>query len=134
MEPSLPRPTTPTRVFLIFTMVANTLLKVNQSDKINPNMREYIRFLKFVKPHLGIMVFAIICMIISSGLGGVSLGMIIPVVDNILSGKSIVLPATSHVPGFLLHIIDKINSIPKPLLLNWLVIVMSILFFIKEAF
>ena len=97
-------------------------------------MREYIRFLKFVKPHLGIMVFAIICMIISSGLGGVSLGMIIPVVDNILSGKSIVLPATSHVPGFLLHIIDKINSIPKPLLLNWLVIVMSILFFIKEAF
>jgi len=115
-------------------MVANTLLKVNQSDKINPNMREYVRFLKFVKPHLLVMIFAIICMIISSGLGGVSLGMIIPVVDNILSGKDIVLPGTSHVPDFLFHIIDRINSIPKPLLLNWLVIIVSILFFIKEAF
>jgi len=115
-------------------MVANTLLKVNQSDKINPDMKEYIRFLKFVKPHLLVMIFAIICMIVSSGLGGVSLGMIIPVVDNILSGKNIVLPGTSHVPDFLLHIIDKINSIPKPLLLNWLVIIVSILFFIKEMF
>jgi len=97
-------------------------------------MKEYIRFLKFVKPHLLVMIFAIICMIVSSGLGGVSLGMIIPVVDNILSGKNIVLPGTSHVPDFLLHIIDKINSIPKPLLLNWLVIIVSILFFIKEMF
>jgi len=60
--------------------------------------------------------------------------MIIPVVDNILSGKNIALPGTTHAPNFLLHIIDKINSIPKPLLLNWLVIMMSILFFIKEAF
>ena len=97
-------------------------------------MREYIRFLKFVKPHLPVMIFAIICMVISSGLGGVSLGMIIPVVDNILSGKDIILPGTSHVPDFLRHIIDKINSVPKSLLLNWLVIIVSILFFIKEGF
>ncbi|OGW70998.1 MAG: hypothetical protein A2047_01550 [Omnitrophica bacterium GWA2_41_15] len=97
-------------------------------------MREYIRFLKFVKPHLWVMIFAIICMIISSGLGGVSLGMIIPVVDNILSGKNIALPGATHAPNFLLHIIDKINSVPKSLLLNWLVIMVSVLFFIKEVF
>lgn len=97
-------------------------------------MKEYIRFLKFVKPHLWVMIFAIICMILSSGLGGVSLGMIIPVVDNILSGKNMVLPGTSHAPAFLLNIIDKINGIPKPLLLNWLVIIVAVLFFIKEAF
>jgi len=97
-------------------------------------MREYIRFLKFVKPHILVMAFAVACMFVSSALGGVSLGMIIPVVDNILSGKNIALPGATHVPGFLLHIIDKVNSVPKPLLLNWLVILVSILFFIKEAF
>ena len=115
-------------------MVANTLLKVNQSDKINNNMGEYIRFLKFVKPHLWVMIFAIICMILSSSLAGVSLGMIIPVVDNILTGKNIVLPATQHVPDFLLNIIDKINRMPKGLLLNWVVIIVSILFLLKETF
>ena len=115
-------------------MVANTLLKVNQSDRINNNMAEYIRFLKFVKPHLWIMVLAIICMILSSSLAGVSLGMIIPVVDNILSGKNIALPGATHAPDFLLHIIDKINGMPKGLLLNWVVIIVSVLFFVKETF
>ncbi|MDP2921481.1 MAG: ABC transporter ATP-binding protein [Candidatus Omnitrophota bacterium] len=97
-------------------------------------MKEYIRFLKFVKPHIWVMIFAIACMILTSAMGGVSLGMIIPVVDNILSGKTITLPQTTHAPGFLLHIIDKINGMPKALLLNWLVILVSILFFVKEAF
>jgi len=97
-------------------------------------MAEYFRFLKFVKPHLWVMALAIACMIMSSSLAGVSLGMIIPVVDNILSGKNIVLPGTTHAPDFLLHIIDKINGMPKGLLLNWVVIIVSILFFIKETF
>ncbi|MBU1912908.1 MAG: ABC transporter ATP-binding protein/permease [Candidatus Omnitrophica bacterium] len=97
-------------------------------------MAEYIRFLKFVKPHLWVMVLAIVCMILSSSLAGVSLGMIIPVVDNILSGKNIALPGTTHAPDILLHIIDKINGMPKGLLLNWVVIIVSILFFIKETF
>jgi len=97
-------------------------------------MREYIRFLKFVKPHLWVMIFAIICMVLSSSLAGVSLGMIIPVVDNILTGKSIVLPQAHHIPGFLLNIIDKINKMPKGLLLNWVVIAVSVLFLLKEIF
>ena len=97
-------------------------------------MAEYIRFLKFVKPHLWVMVLAIICMILSSSLAGVSLGMIIPVVDNILSGKNIALPGATHAPVFLLHIINKINGMPKGLLLNWVVIIVSVLFFVKETF
>ena len=97
-------------------------------------MKEYIRFLKFVKPHIWVMMLAIISMIASSSLGGVSLGMIIPVVDNILTGKNIILPSNSHAPQFLLHIIDKINNIPKAVLLNWLVLIVALLFFLKEAF
>jgi subfamily B ATP-binding cassette protein MsbA len=80
------------------------------------------------------MMLAIISMIASSSLGGVSLGMIIPVVDNILTGKNIILPSNSHAPQFLLHIIDKINNIPKAVLLNWLVLIVALLFFLKEAF
>src|SRR3989338_6941073 len=73
-------------------------------------------------------------MVLTSALGGVSLGMIIPVVDNILTGKSIALPGAQHSPNYLVNIIDKVNSMPKGLLLNWVVIIVSILFFIKEAF
>jgi len=96
-------------------------------------MREYIRFLKFVKPHLVVMIFAIVCMILSSCLAGVSLGMIIPVVDNILTGKSITMPAAQHIPEFLVNIVDKVNKMPKGLLLNWVVIIISILFLLKET-
>jgi len=97
-------------------------------------MNDYIRFLKFVKPHLWVMILAIICMIVSSSMGGVSLGMIIPVVDNILTGKAISIPGSAHPPGFLINIIDKVNSIPKPTLLNWVIIIIALLFLMKEAF
>lgn len=80
------------------------------------------------------MALALICMILTSALGGVSLGMIIPVVDNILTGKSIVLPGVQHVPGFLVNLIDKVNNMPKGLLLNLVVLIISLLFLLKEGF
>ncbi|MBU1887792.1 MAG: ABC transporter ATP-binding protein/permease [Candidatus Omnitrophica bacterium] len=97
-------------------------------------MRDYIRFLKYLKPHLWIMAIALFCMIISSGMGGVSLGMIIPLVDNILADKTISIPGSQNVPEFLLNIVDKVNSMPKPRLLNWLVLIVALIFLLKEAF
>ncbi len=97
-------------------------------------MKDYIRFLKFVKPHLWIIVIAICCMVVTSGMGGVSLGMIIPLVDNILSGRDISIPGTHNPPQFLVEIIDKINSFPKIALLNWLIILITCIFLIKELF
>lgn len=97
-------------------------------------MKDYIRFLKFLKPHLWILVVAAICMVISSSMGGVSLGMIIPVVDNILAGKTITVPDTQVLPGYLLSFIDKINSIPRVALLNWIIMVIALIFLIKELF
>ena len=76
-------------------------------------MRDYIRFLKFVKPHIWIMAIAVVCMIASSGMGGVSLGMIIPLVDNILAGKTVSIPGVQEPPQFLTSLVDKINTIPK---------------------
>ena len=97
-------------------------------------MKDYLRFLKFLKPHLWIMAVAVVCMIISSGMGGVSLGMIIPLVDNILAGKTISMPGTQSPPEFIVGLIDKINTIPKVALLNWLVLIIALIFLIKEIF
>ncbi|MBU1147564.1 MAG: ABC transporter ATP-binding protein/permease [Candidatus Omnitrophica bacterium] len=97
-------------------------------------MRDYLRFLKFLKPHLWIMAVAVVCMIVSSGMGGVSLGMIIPLVDNILAGKTISIPGVQSPPEFIVSLIDKINTIPKVALLNWLVLIIALIFLIKEIF
>jgi subfamily B ATP-binding cassette protein MsbA len=97
-------------------------------------MKEYIRFLKFLKPHLLLMAIAAICMIVSSSMGGVSLGMIIPMVDNILAGRTISIPGAQNPPELLVTIIDRINSIPKVALLNWIIIIIALIFLIKELF
>ena len=97
-------------------------------------MKDYIRFLKFVKPHILIMIGAMVCMIISSGMGGVSLGMVIPLVDNILTGKTISLPEAASAPEWIIGLIDKINSIPKVNLLNWLIFILGLIFLVKEVF
>ena len=97
-------------------------------------MKDYIRFLRFLKPHIWIMAIAVICMIVSSAMGGVSLGMIIPIVDNILSGKTISLPGVENQPEFLANLIDKVNSIPKVSLLNWLILIIALILLIKAIF
>jgi subfamily B ATP-binding cassette protein MsbA len=73
-------------------------------------------------------------MIVSSGMGGVSLGMIIPLVDNILAGKNISLPGAENPPAFFVGLIDKINTTPKIALLNWLIYIVGAIFLIKELF
>lgn len=80
------------------------------------------------------MAIAVICMIVSSAMGGVSLGMIIPIVDNILSGKTISLPGVENQPEFLVNLIDKVNSIPKVSLLNWLILIIALILLIKAIF
>jgi subfamily B ATP-binding cassette protein MsbA len=67
-------------------------------------------------------------------MGGVSLGMIIPLVDNILAGKNISLPGAENPPAFFLGLIDKINTTPKIALLNWLIYIVGAIFLIKELF
>lgn len=97
-------------------------------------MRDYIRFLSFVKPHTWIMVIAVLCMVASSSMGGASLGMIIPLVDNILAGRAISIPGTENPPAYILNIINRINSLPMAALLNWLILIVALVFLLKEIF
>ena len=62
-------------------------------------MSEYRRLIRFVFPHIWVLAAAGICMTISSAFSGVSMGMIIPLVDNIIRGKKIACASGVYTPG-----------------------------------
>lgn len=92
-------------------------------------MKEYIKLLKFLKPHLGLFGLASIFMVLSAIFDGVSLGMIVPLTDKIMTNKPIVVPA--RLPPFLNELISKLNSTPQETLLTWLIIAVFVLFLAK---
>jgi len=84
-------------------------------------MKKYFRFVKFVKPHLGLLAFAALLMAVSSVFDGVSLGMIIPLVDKILAGKEFIATGSTKMPAFLQQLIIYINSVPRGKLLKYII-------------
>ncbi|MCM8783960.1 MAG: ABC transporter ATP-binding protein/permease [Candidatus Omnitrophica bacterium] len=92
-------------------------------------MKLYLRLLKFVQPYGFILLLAILTMVISTLFDGVSLGMLVPLADNILSGKKIIL--SRSLPSFLTEIIEVINNTPSLVLLKITAILIIILFTLK---
>lgn len=97
-------------------------------------MKDYIRLISLIKPHTWVVVMAILCMVASSLFAGVSLGMIIPFVDNVISGKGIPIPEGVAIPQAVLNLINKINNLSPLTLLNWLIIWVMVMFLLKEIF
>ncbi len=95
-------------------------------------MREYLKLFKFVRPHLGLFMLSSICMIFSAVFDGVSLGIIMPVADIILTGKKMILPA--KLPAFLSGWVEFLNNIPPLVLLNYMAFVVVLLFILKGLF
>ena len=95
-------------------------------------MREYKRFIKFLKPHSGKLSLAVIFMALSSLFDWVSLAMIVPVSDKILNNGKVVFPF--KLPGAIEHIVSLINSMPQAQLLKWLIVFIPVLFFLKGLF
>lgn len=77
---------------------------------------------------------ASVCMVITSALGGVSIGMIIPLVDNVISGKKITIPGGVPLPPFLQALIDKANSMPPAQLLSSMTVIVVVLWLLKSLF
>ena len=96
-------------------------------------MKDYIRLLKFLKGHLGILAIAVIFMFLYGISEKASLGAIIPLVDNILAGKDIVMPGQQDLPKFLIDFVGNINSIPRLNLLYWVIGVGAILILLREV-
>ena len=97
-------------------------------------MTKYRRLIKFVLPHIGVLAAAGVCMIATSALSGVSIGMIIPLVDNVISGKKIAIPGGVPIPGLLLSLIDKVNSMTASQLLSSMTIIIVVLWLLKSFF
>ncbi len=95
-------------------------------------MRDYLKLLKFVLPYKWIFLIAIICMGFSAIFDGVSLAMVVPLADKVLTNKKIIIPA--KLPDFLAVFVDKINNTPPEVLLNYMVVTVLLLFLLKGVF
>ena len=93
-------------------------------------MKVYLKIIKMAKPYLGIIAFSTVFMLFSTLTDGVSLSMLVPLSDNVLNGKPIVLPV-KNIPLFLQNIIDKVNTIPSLKLLGIIAILVLILVLLK---
>jgi subfamily B ATP-binding cassette protein MsbA len=92
-------------------------------------MQEYLKLLKFVKPYTSLLILASVCMGFSTIFDGISLGMIVPLSDRVLTNKEIVLPIKS--PPFLSSLIEKLNSLPPLVVLKGMAVSIILLFLLK---
>lgn len=94
--------------------------------------QDYKDLFQFTRPHLRILSFAVICMVVSTIFDGVSMGMIVPFSDKILSNSKIVVPA--KLPLFLEDFIARINATPQLDLLYAMSVFLVVLFLLKGLF
>ncbi|OGW78892.1 MAG: hypothetical protein A3I73_02935 [Omnitrophica bacterium RIFCSPLOWO2_02_FULL_45_16] len=97
-------------------------------------MREYTRLIRFVLPHIWVLVLASLCMIGTSAFSGVSISMIIPLIDNIITGKKMAIPGDILVPAQLMRLIDIVNAMPPMELLNKMTILVLIFWLLRNFF
>ncbi|HNW39153.1 MAG TPA: ABC transporter ATP-binding protein [Candidatus Omnitrophota bacterium] len=95
-------------------------------------MKDYLKLLQFVKPYKLLFLGAIICMGFSAVFDGVSLAMMVPLADKVLTNKKIIVP--TKLPDFLAGFVDKINNTPPEVLLNYMVVIVLLLFLFKGIF
>ena len=95
-------------------------------------IKEYLKLLRFIKPYWYILALAALCMGVSTLFEGVSLGMIVPLSDRVLTNKEIIIPG--QLPQFIANFIAKINALEPAVLLKNMVVFLVILFFLKGIF
>ncbi|MCX5694204.1 MAG: ABC transporter ATP-binding protein [Candidatus Omnitrophica bacterium] len=95
-------------------------------------MKDYLKLLQFVKPYKWLFFVAIVCMGFSAVFDGVSLAMMVPLADKVLTNKKIIIP--TKLPDFMTSFVDKINNTPPEILLNYMVVVVLFLFLFKGIF
>ncbi|MFC1703171.1 ABC transporter ATP-binding protein [Candidatus Omnitrophota bacterium] len=96
-------------------------------------MKNYIKLLKYLKPHVIFFVPAIVCMGFSALFDGVTITMVAPFTDRVLSDGKIIVPF-DNLPLGLSSVIEKINNIPRAELLTTIAVTILILFLLKGFF
>ena len=90
--------------------------------------------IRFVLPHIWVLVLATVCMIGTSAFSGVSISMIIPLIDNIITGKKMAIPSGVFVPHQLKDLIGYVNAMPPIELLNKMTILVIIFWLLRNFF
>lgn len=85
-----------------------------------------------MRPYLGLLSLATVCMGFSAIFDGVSLAMLVPLTDKVLTNRKIIIP--TKLPEFLANFVDKINNTDPATLLNYMAIGILVLFFLKGFF
>jgi len=75
-----------------------------------------------------------LCMVATSAFSGVSISMIIPLVDKVIAGKKIAIPGGIALPPPVQGLIDAANAMTPMRLLNSLVVIVIILWLLKSFF
>ncbi len=101
-------------------------------EETKQEYKDYVRLLKFLRPHIGILFFAVVAMLLFGVFEKASLGTIIPFIDNVISGKEIVMPGQRHAPQLLVNLIDAINGMPRLKLLYWIIGIGTLLMLLRE--
>ena len=95
-------------------------------------MRDYLKLLKFIKPYKGRFFIAIVCMAFSALFDGISLAMIVPLSDKVLTNQQIVI--STPLPSFARAFVDAINRTPPIKMLYYMAIAVVTLFLLKGIF
>ncbi|MEI6831925.1 MAG: ABC transporter ATP-binding protein [Candidatus Omnitrophota bacterium] len=95
-------------------------------------MKDYLKLLKFIRPYLGRFSLATLCMAFSAVFDGVTLAMMVPLADKVLTNRKIILPI--KLPALLANFVDKINNFAPEALLNYMAIGIILLFILKGFF
>ncbi|MBI4356197.1 MAG: ABC transporter ATP-binding protein [Candidatus Omnitrophica bacterium] len=95
-------------------------------------MKTYLRLLQFIRPHLGVLLLGVGCMVLSTAFHGVSLTAIIPLADKVFTSQRIVLH--TPLPGWLSHLVEVINAASPLALLTTIALFLPGLIFLKGLF
>lgn len=92
-------------------------------------MKAYLRLFRFLKPHAGLFSLASVFMLLSALFDGLSLTMLLPLADKVMNNKPIVLPA--QLPPAVTDFVGQVNAMQPLVLLNYLSVIIVILFVLK---
>ena len=95
-------------------------------------LQDYKDLFAFTRPHIRILSIAVVSMVVSTIFDGVSMGMIVPFSDKILSNSKIVVP--TRLPLFIENFIAKINAMSQMDLLYSMAVFLAVLFLLKGLF
>lgn len=93
-------------------------------------MRDYRKIFPYLKPHLGLLGLAAACMVGSSLLKGISLGMLVPLVDLVLLDRTVTLPV--WLPAQVSGRLERFLSWGPAAKLHGVVLLVVLLFLLKN--